>query len=103
MSNKLKIAAEAPPDRSEIQEAIIDDAAAFAEIENPDEDSQLSGFVILAFYDDGAVRTAGWKAKFHGKPVGKSFMEAWAQKAMDDHFQYGTAKEAAFDAIMESE
>jgi hypothetical protein len=85
------------PERSERQRQLIDDAALLAE--DVSDASQLIGYTILAFYSDGATRTAGYRPNTGEHRIGGTMYEAWARATLESHFAYGEGVSAAYDVL----
>lgn len=85
------------PERSERQRALIENAVELAG--DVSADSQLIGYTILAFYSDGAGRTAGYRPNTDEHRIGAALYEAWARGALEKHFTYGEGVSATYDVL----
>lgn len=85
------------PQRSERQATLISDAAELAMDEQ--ENSEFIGYVTMAFYSDGTLRTAGWRPNPEDHRIGSQMFEAWARAGLEHHIAYAEGVNACYSVL----
>ena len=62
-------------------------------------DSPLVGYVVLAMYGDGAMRTAGWRPNTEDHKLGNQLFQAWARAGLEHHISYAEGVDACYSVL----
>lgn len=64
-------------------------------------ESPLVGYVVLAFYGDGATLSHSWRPNAVDHGIGNTLFDAWARETLDSQLDYRRAVAAADNVIDE--
>ena len=84
-------------ERTPCERGLVDDVSEF--IGNATDKSPLIGFVVLAFYGDGATQSGCWRPNAEDHGFGSTMFEAWAKETLISQFRYAGAAGAARDVL----
>lgn len=84
-------------DRTERQNQMIADAAEMAG--DAQSDSKLAGYVVMAMYSDGALRTASWRPSVEEHKVGMQLFQAWARAGLEHNFMASEGVQACYSVL----
>lgn len=84
-------------DRSDRQKQLITDAAELAD--DTSDDSTLVGYVVMAMYSCGALRTAGWHPNREEHKIGSQLFQAWARSGIEHHISFAEGVDACYSVL----
>lgn len=83
--------------RTERQAQMIEDAAEMAMDES--DGSDLIGYMTMALYSDGTLRTAGWRPNPQDHRIGSQLYQSWLRAGLEHHIAYAEGVDACYSVL----